>query len=148
LLFGWQNSIQFNRFDLGFFFRGVAGNYILDATRSWGMKTVEANQFNILSDAADLPRTDIRSHFNSDRYIESGSYLRLDNITLGYTIDHKIPYMNDIRIFCTINNALVFTGYKGIDPEITLGGLTPGIENRLFYPKTRTFMFGLTFNIY
>ena len=148
LLFGWQNSIQFNRFDLGFFFRGVAGNYILNATRSWGMKTVEANQFNILSDAADLPRTDIRSHFNSDRYIESGSYLRLDNITLGYTIDPKIPYMNDIRIFCTINNALVFTGYKGIDPEITLGGLTPGIDNRLFYPKTRTFMFGLTFNIY
>ncbi|MDR1456184.1 MAG: SusC/RagA family TonB-linked outer membrane protein [Tannerella sp.] len=147
LLYGWQHSLSYKNLDFGFFLRGVYGNYILNATRSWLFKIVEANQFNIMADAADEPREDIRAHFNSDRYIESGSYLRLDNVTLGYTFSPHIPALKNIRLYCTVNNAFVLTGYKGIDPEIQLGGLTPGIDNRNFYPKTRSFLFGLSFNL-
>lgn len=148
LLYGWQNMFNYKNLDLSFFLRGVLGNYILNATRANNMKIVEATQFNVLADAEKLPREDIRAHFISDRYIENGSYLRLDNITLGYNINPGIPSVRNIRLYCTVNNAFVITKYKGIDPEIQLGGLSPGIDNRNYYPKTRTFMFGLTFNIY
>lgn len=146
LIYGWQNSVNYKQFDFSFFVRGVAGNYILNATRSNYMKIVEANQFNVLADAESLPRQDIRAHFNSDRYIENGSYLRLDNASLGYTFDPKINGVKSFRLYVTGNNLFVFTGYKGIDPEIKLGGLTPGIDNKNYYPKTRTYLFGLIAN--
>jgi iron complex outermembrane receptor protein len=147
ILYGWQNSFDYKNIDFGFFFRGVAGNYIMNATRSNYFKVVEATQFNIFAEAVSVPREDIRAHFNSDRYIENGSYLRLDNVTLGYTFKPGIRSLKSIRLYCTANNVFVLTAYKGIDPEISLGGLTPGIDNRNYYPKTRSIIFGLSINI-
>ncbi len=68
-------------------------------------------------------------------------------VTLAYTIPMKNIPIKNLRVYATMNNVFVLTKYKGIDPEVGLGGLTPGIDNRQTYPRTRTFMFGLNFNL-
>lgn len=98
----------------------------------------------------NIPRSTLGESFNdgnayliSDRYLESGSYLRLDNATLGYTIKPKTQSVKALRLYVTANNLFVITKYTGLDPEISIGGLTPGIDNNNFYPKTRTFSLGI-----
>jgi len=91
---------------------------------------------------------------NSDFYIEDGSYLRLKNVQLGYNFPKNICNkirMKNMRVYASVTNALTFTKYKGLDPEI---GKKVGTEsNNLFigidegsYPQARTFIFGLTFD--
>lgn len=146
VLYGWQNTFRYRNFDLSFFLRGIAGNYVLNSTRAQFNRIGEANQFNILVEAGNEPREDARNHFISDRYLENGSYLRLENATLGYTFKTNIPGLSNLRLYCTGNNLFVITKYKGIDPEINLSGLTPGIDDKNYYPKTRSFIFGLLIN--
>ena len=86
--------------------------------------------------------TDSNSHFLSDRYIEKGDYLRLSNMSVGYNFNSVGKYIKGLRVYASCNNVFVITGYKGLDPEVNLGGTEPGIDNRNFYPKTRTFMLG------
>lgn len=81
----------------------------------------------------------------SDRFVEDGSYIRLDNATLGYNFKNTGQYFQSIRLYTTVNNLFVITNYSGIDPEINQGGNAPGIDSNNFYPKTRTFMFGVNF---
>lgn len=141
LLYGWNNTFRYGKFDLNVFLRGVMGNKILNATRADMRAASLANQTNILQDALDVSMDDSQEHFISDKYIESGSYLRLDNATLGYSITTKQNY--HLRFYVSANNLFVITQYTGIDPEINMSGQTPGIDNRNFYPKTRSFIAGL-----
>ena len=83
----------------------------------------------------------------SSLYIEDASFVRLDNLTLGYTFNtKKIDWLDKARIYVTGQNLFVITGYKGLDPETNVGrndGLAPGVEDREFYPKARTFTLGV-----
>ena len=72
----------------------------------------------------------------SDYYIESGSFLRLDNVTLGYAF----PWQGqDLRVFTTIQNAFTITGYSGVDPTAGVNG----VDNNI-YPRSRIFTSGLS----
>jgi iron complex outermembrane receptor protein len=75
--------------------------------------------------------------------VENASYLRLDNVTLGYSFPSLFRGMRSMRVYVSGNNLAVITGYRGIDPEVLLGGLTPGVDNKDYYPRTRAFLFGL-----
>ncbi|SOD79945.1 SusC/RagA family TonB-linked outer membrane protein [Spirosoma fluviale] len=143
LLAGWTNTLRYGNVDLNVFFRGVFGNKIFNATRADLFRPSTAQFTNILVDAADEKATDVNSFKYSSRYIEDGSYVRLDNATLGYTIKTLGQYIRNVRIYTSVNNAFVITKYTGIDPEINQGGLAPGIEAYNFYPKTRTFLLGV-----
>jgi len=79
----------------------------------------------------------------SSRFIENGSFLRLDHASLGYTFKGIANYIHHIRAYATVNNLFTVTGYKGIDPEINQGGVAPGVDYNNFYPKTRTVLVGL-----
>lgn len=146
-LMGWNNSVSYKNFDLNVFLRGGFGNKIFNATRADLSYTSAAAINNILVSAADDKISDTRNSFYSDRYIESGSYVRIDNATLGYTIKKAFKYVNNIRIYVTANNLATITGYKGIDPEISQGGISPGIDYNNFYPKTRTILLGLNLSL-
>ena len=87
--------------------------------------------------------TDVNSFKYSSRFIEDGSYVRLDNATLGYNVKNLGEYVKNIRLYASVNNAFVITSYKGIDPEINQGGIAPGIDANNFYPKTRTMLVGV-----
>jgi iron complex outermembrane receptor protein len=78
--------------------------------------------------------------------VENASYLRLDNATLGYTFPSLIKGIRSLRLYVSGNNLALITRYRGIDPEISLSGLTPGVDNKDYYPRTRAFLFGLDLN--
>ncbi|GAA3781766.1 TonB-dependent receptor [Flavobacterium ginsengiterrae] len=143
LLLGWGNTFTYKKFDLNVFFRGVFGNKIFNATRADLFRPSTAMTTNILVDAQDESPNDLNAYKYSSRFIEDGSYLRLDNMTLGYNFGKVGRYIQSVRIYETINNLFVITKYSGIDPEVEQGGTAPGVDSNNFYPKTRTFMFGL-----
>jgi TonB-dependent starch-binding outer membrane protein SusC len=144
LTYGWSNNFTYKNFDLNFLLRGVAGNKILNATLATLNNPADSKIQNIPRFTLGESFNDINGYLISDRFLESGAYLRLDNITAGYTIRPRIENVKSIRVYVSANNLFVITNYRGIDPEVNIGGLTPGIDNNNFYPKTRTFIFGVS----
>jgi len=142
-IYGWNNSFSYKKWDLNFLVRGVLGNKILNATAAGLNTPADAKLQNIPRSSLGESFADVNAYLISDRYLESGSYLRMDNATLGYTIKPKSPTIKAIRLYFSANNLFVITKYSGIDPEIDMGGATPGIDNNNFYPKTRTLSFGV-----
>jgi TonB-dependent starch-binding outer membrane protein SusC len=143
LLMGWVNNLSYGNWSLNFFFRGVFGNKIFNVTRADMFTPGQASQKNLLTDVANESKDDSRANLYSSRFIENGSYVRLDNATLSYNFKNLGNYVKGLRLYTTVNNAFVITKYKGIDPEINQGGNAPGIDSNNFYPKTRTFLLGL-----
>ncbi len=143
LLYGWNNSFSYKRFDLNFFFRGVTGNKILNATLADLNSPADSKTLNIPRFTLGESYNDNNAYLISDRFLEKGDYLRLDNITLGYSFKTNTPAINKLRLYVAANNLFIITKYRGIDPEINMGGLTPGIDNNNYYPKTRSFMAGV-----
>ena len=82
----------------------------------------------------------------SSKYIEDATFLKLDNLSIGYTFNFKSKYIRSMRLSLTGQNLLCITGYKGVDPEVSLSGITPGIENISYYPSTTSFTFGVNLN--
>lgn len=147
LLVGWNNNFRYKNFDCNFFLRGTFGNKIFNATRADLSYVTAAAVNNILVSAKDDKVADIKNSFYSNRYIESGSYVRLDNATLAYTFTRPVNGINSIRVYVTGNNLFTITKYTGIDPEINQGGIAPGIDYNNFYPKTRTVLFGVNLSL-
>ena len=145
-MYGWSNNLTYKNFDFSFFFRGVSGNKILNATLASLNDVNNASNNNIPKFSLGEPATDVNSFYNSTRYLENGSDIRLDNVTLGYTYNLEKVKMKSVRIYLAAKNLFVITKYRGIDPEINLGGIEPGIDNNNFYPKTRSIMIGLNVN--
>jgi iron complex outermembrane receptor protein len=143
LLVGFTNTFRYANFDLNFFFRGVFGNKIFNATRADLFRPSTAQFTNILKEVATESNKDVNSYRYSSRFIEDGSYLRLDNATLAYNFKKVSPYIKMLRVYASVNNAFTITSYKGIDPEINQGGIAPGIDSDNFYPKTRTVLLGV-----
>jgi len=144
LIYGWTNSFFYKNFDLNFVVRGTLGNMILDNTLAALNDPQDSKVQNIPTFTLGESFSDVNAYLPSDRFLESGSYLRLDNATLGYNINTHSQSIKAIRLSLSGNNLFVITNYRGIDPEINIGGQTPGIDSGNFYPKTRSFIFGLT----
>lgn len=145
---GWSNTFTYKNWTMTAFFQGVFGNKILNASRAYlsNIGNVTAGKNVLASIADENPVTDNNSHAPSDRYLENGSYVRLSSLTLGYNFGRMNDYIKGLRVYATCNNVFTITGYKGLDPEVNLGGIEPGIDNRQTYPRTRTFMFGVNVN--
>ena len=141
--YGLSNAFRFRNWDLSFFLRGTLGNDLLNVPRIQYAQMGFLPGTNALNDPLVYRR--ITSPAYSSYYIEDGSYLRLDNISVGYNIN----WLNGVRIYATAQNLFVITGYKGLDPEVPVNinnGLAPGVEAREFYPKARIFSLGLSLN--
>jgi len=143
LLVGFANTLKYKHLDLNFSLRGVFGNKIMNATRADLFRPATAASTNILKDVANELPIDAIDYTYSDRFIESGSYIRLDNATLGYNFQKVSNYIKSLRVYVSSNNLFVITKFKGIDPEVNQGGIAPGIDYNNFYPKTRTILLGV-----
>lgn len=82
-----------------------------------------------------------QAQFISDYYIQNASFLRMDNISLGYTFLNPFKGLQSARLYATVQNPFVITKYKGLDPEFN----NDGIDNNI-YPRPRIFMLGLSLN--
>ena len=149
LTYGWNNTLSYKRWSLNAFFQGVVGNKIFNALRAQGNCVSLISQGkNVLKEClTDQRYGDVNSQAPSDRWIENGSYLRLSTLTLAYDFGKISDWVSGLTIYATCDNVFTITGYKGTDPEVDLGGLTPGIQWRnMYYPHTRTFMMGVKVN--
>jgi TonB-dependent starch-binding outer membrane protein SusC len=142
LTYGLSSSLTYKRFDFSFFFRGVYGNDVLNFSRmSFGNAKFLPGS-NVLREALTNGLT--QSSVYCSYYIEKGSFLRLDNASLGYNFDtKKFLGIEKFRFYITGQNLFVITKYKGLDPEVNMSGLDPGVEGRDYYPKSRTISLGL-----
>ncbi|MCC5930268.1 MAG: SusC/RagA family TonB-linked outer membrane protein [Cyclobacteriaceae bacterium] len=143
ILIGWSNNFSYKNWDLNVFFRSVLGNEIMNVTMADLHRPNTARLDNIPVSVGNEPVSDFNSYRYSSRFVESGSFVRLDNATLGYTFRNPGQDIRMLRVYLSGNNLFLLTNYTGIDPEIDQGGLAPGIDARNFYPKTRTLLIGV-----
>lgn len=159
--FGFNSNLNYKSFDLVMFFQGAYGNDIFngtkvyterpDATHNMSVKMLNRWTGEGSTNDAHYPRLDASNSENiifSDRYVEDGSYIRLKNIQLGYTLPEKLSKyagIKKLRVYVGATNLLTFTKYSGFDPEIGEGydgSLDLGVD-RATYPQSRTYLFGL-----
>jgi TonB-dependent starch-binding outer membrane protein SusC len=137
-IIGHSSYLSYGKFDLGFTLRAYLGNYVYNNVASnlgAYRELTRGSPYNLHSSVLETGFVD--AQYFSDFYIEDASFLRMDNITLGYSFDYRgIP----ARIFGTLQNGFTITGYSGVDPTAGING----IDNNI-YPRSRTLSGGLTF---
>jgi TonB-linked SusC/RagA family outer membrane protein len=156
-IYGMNNSFSYKGFDLNVFLQGVYGNKIFNANNinQESMSTGENETARTLQrwEGAGTSNYMPRAVYGdpndnsrlSTRYIEDGSYLRIKNITLGYTFPKNIIQhmkFTTLRIYAACENVCTFTKYSGFDPEVGINGVDYSV-----YPVTRTVSVGLNLNL-
>ena len=146
---GWNNSLSYKNWNLNAFITGVFGNDVYDSPRAhYTSAQMFSDGKNVLKEFLSNPAGDASGSLPSDRYIEKGTYVRLQSLSLSYTFRNCFDnWIQDLTLYGTANNLLTITNYKGLDPEVNLGGIDPGIDYRWSrYPHARTFMVGVKIN--
>ncbi|MBS0031589.1 SusC/RagA family TonB-linked outer membrane protein [Chitinophaga sp. 22321] len=158
-IFGLTNDLTYKKFDLSVSMAGSLGGDIIDGIYPY-TENLDA-VFNVRKEVANRWRseenpgngiipstragtTPLARAINS-RYVVNGSFLTVKNITLGYSLPFKSGYIKSLRLYASVQQALVITGYKGMNPETSISGLTAtqlGVD-KTAYPVPRTFSFGI-----
>lgn len=141
--FGWSNNFSLGKWGLSLTFRGQIGGKVFNTYRAEYENITGIGLRNIMASWLDDTSFTGQVRYSS-KYLEDASFLKLDNISLSYDIRFKNPYLTKMRLFLSAQNVFCLTGYSGVDPEVSLSGLAPGIESTSYYPRTRTFTFGAT----
>lgn len=141
---GWSNSLRWGNFGLSATFRAQIGGKVFNNYRAEFENITGIGLKNIMASWLD-DTTFTGPVTYSSKYLEDASFLKLDNVSLSYNIGFRNAYLKNIRVYLSAQNVFCLTGYKGVDPEVSLSGLNPGIESTTYYPRTRTFTLGATF---
>ena len=153
VIFAMNNTFAYKGIDLGIFLQGISGNKVFNANRinQEGM-AVAQNQTTAVLDrwtgegtSASMPRAVFNDPNKntrvSNRYVEDGSYLRIKNVTLGYTLPKELSAkakFSSARVYVSCQNLVTFTNYTGFDPEVSSNGIDLNV-----YPVTRTLSAGI-----
>lgn len=145
------NSFSYKNWDLGIFLRGNFGYKIFNTTAFYLGTPAQQMNANVLTSAYDS-----KSRYSkltspstvailSDYFLEPGAFVKLDNVSLGYTKTFHIQHLKSIRVYMTGRNLHTFTKYTGGDPDlIPITGLWPGVNNTLsYYPSALQLLLGL-----
>lgn len=144
ITWGLSSSMSFYNVDFSFNLRGAIGGKLLNTKRlAYGNQSSLASGNMIISpDNGTTPPKKM-----TDYYLESGTFAKLGDMTLGYTFklnDDVKKYLTNARIYFTAQNLATISNYSGVDPEtVNMSGLEPGIEGVEYYPIPRTFMLGV-----
>jgi TonB-linked SusC/RagA family outer membrane protein len=145
----WTNNFTYKNWDLRIFMRGKFAFDILNTTAlTYGNKTWSGN---LLNDTFTKYKDIVDTYMYSDYYLENGSFVKIDEVTLGYNFKLKSKALRNLRVYATGQNLLTITGYTGNDPDFVLDngignevdGKTLGLDTRGPYPSTRSFLFGV-----
>ena len=156
VIYAFFGSLQYRGFDLIANFNGVSGNKIYDNTANANFYKLRLSKsVNSTPEAVEYPEESINNAAPvSSRYLKDGSYLRLNNLALGYNFDTRSMKMgkliSGLRFSVTAQNLFVITNYNGYDPEVnadrTINGVSSYGIDMLSYPKARSIIFGLNVN--
>ncbi len=159
--FGITNTVSYRNFDFNVFFQGAVGGDIFNLTAiqlyngDSNSVTDILNSWTPDNTDTDIPRAAIRGRERSSRFVEDGSYVRLKNIALGYTLPTTLldkAGIGSARVSISAQNILTFTNYSGLDPEVSYfgsGGESRGDDNVVIghdfgnYPNLRSVTVGL-----
>lgn len=161
-IFGFNNSFNYKNWDLSFLIAGSVGGKTMAATYE-NIENLDG-VFNVRKEMingwrspenpgnGEVPRTLTGTtalfRFTNSRWVYSSTYASLRNITLGHTLKLQKPYLRDVRLYVSVQEALMLTKYPGLNPEVSASGENPlrlGVDQTA-YPVPRTFTFGLNVN--
>ena len=144
---GFGMNFSYKAFDLGFSTYGMFGQKVLNAS---SMSMYDPTRLP----SQNVPDAFLTSGIKTDPtfssyWVEDGSFFRLQSVTLGYTVPKKYNLgLEKVRVYLTGENLFVLTKYSGTDPEVNNNGLdAPGIDRFNYYPRPRTFSFGLNISL-
>ncbi len=146
IFYGFYTSLNYKNWDFSMNWRGSWGNYMYNNVDSGNgvYNTVLIRQNDLANGVENLLETGFKQGSNfqlkSDYYIQDASFVKLDNVTVGYTFNQKIKGISMLKLTASAQNVLTITKYEGLNPEIS-----NGIDNNL-YPRPITFMLGLNAN--
>ncbi len=140
-VFGLSSYLNYKKLDFSFAARANVGNWmynnvLTDMGYLNRTKQITNTLFNVHQAAVDNQVFDQTNLTFSDHFIEDASFVRVDHITLGYSLETS--FTKNLRLYFTVQNPIVITNYSGLDPEVFRG-----IDNNV-YPKPRTFIFGVS----
>ncbi|HBS53688.1 MAG TPA: TonB-dependent receptor, partial [Flavobacterium sp.] len=143
---GFMTNYNYKKWDFSMAWRTSLGNYIFDnvnASRSFLSQSISDNNVNAINNTTvDFDNTLFtQKRAESDYYVKDASWLKLDNVTIGYLIEAPFNVQSSsLRLYSGVQNVLTISKYKGMDPEV-FGGIDSTI-----YPRARMFLFGLNYN--
>ena len=153
MLYNFYANFNYKRFDFNVNFNGVSGNKIYDNTANANFfKARLAKSLNTTASAIEFPEESIENSAPvSTRFLKNASFLRLNNMSLGYNFDTSTvgigDWIKELRLSVTGQNLFVITDYDGYDPEVNeesiIGGIASFGIDKQSYPKDRTIIFGL-----
>ena len=147
LTFGLGTNLQYKNWILSLNFRGSIGNDVYNCTANNLAYLSNLPGRNVLKEAVTSGVSRDQAKVYSSRFIEDGSFVRLDNLSLGYNFSLPKLYISNARVFVSAQNLFIITGYSGADPEvnseISRTGVAPLGVDYLSYPKARTFSMGI-----
>ena len=137
----WSNTFNWKNWDLGISLRANVGNYVFNSVLAGKSNITNVDRYGLNNLVkADYYFNDASANSNlvrSDYFLENASFLRCDNITLGYTWNELLNNALRLRLFGAVQNPFVITKYSGLDPEVF-----SGVDNNV-YPRPVTFTLGL-----
>ncbi|GAA4802092.1 TonB-dependent receptor [Olivibacter ginsenosidimutans] len=138
----FANYFQYKQFDLTIAFRGKFKFDVLNRQKmAYGNLKTLSSGYNVLKEAINDGLN--ASYQYSDYFLENGDFVKLDNLTLGYTLKQHNPKIPRTRLFVTARDLFTITGYSGENPEVDDTGLAPGLASYVSTPVTRNFTIGL-----
>lgn len=141
-ILGWSNSLRWKQWDMGISLRASIGGDVLNSYRLYYENINSIGLKNILKSQLDNPNFTGNALYSS-KYIENATFVKMDNISIGYTMNIDSKYVSRLRIYGTAQDVFCLTSYKGVNPEVSLSGLEPGIESRSYYPVTTGISLGV-----
>lgn len=149
LIISWNNTFTYKNFDLGINMRSWLGFDVYNTINMYyGIQGID--NCNVLKDAYGKFDKIRGEKQICDYYLENGSFLKIDAVTLGYTLPMSkwTKYINSLRLYGTVGNLCIISGYSGMNPEVNITGWDQGTEKfwDRFYPTVRTWTFGMQFN--
>lgn len=144
----FNNTVKYKWFDFSLTMRGAFGFQILNEPEMFYGSPVALGNGNVLKSAFEPKYGKVLAADQSlqyvSYYVQDGDYWKIDNLTFGYTPSLKgIKWLQNLRIYASVSNLATITGYKGIDPEVSVSGLAPGIDSQYRYPSARTYTLGI-----
>lgn len=148
--FGWNTDINYKAFDFSMIWYGNLGNKIYNGLKAqrWGNENIVASlkdRWTINNQTSNIPRASNDVPIASTYYLESGSFLRLNSVTLGYSLPVSLVNklkIRRLRLYFTAQNPITFQKYSGFTSELPRGTLDSGIELNA-YPTASTYLFGI-----
>lgn len=150
--YSFNSKLQYKAFDFSMFWYGVSGNKVYNnAANALFVRGSLEKGANVITDVLSSGEGVADANAFSSKFIENGSFLRLSNVSLGYTFNTKsVKWIDKARIYVTGNNLFIITKYTGFDPEVNVDASQNGVPSMgidyTCYPKARTFTVGASLN--